>query len=205
MKKVLIIGIFLSLTVFSFSQVNVGIKGGLNFSKFNADVLETAEYRLTTYDGRKAGYHIGLFTRIELFGMFVQPELIYSLLRSEIQVFNLATQTEVDVAQVQISRFDIPALVGATVGPIRLAAGPVASFNLTNRTQLEDLTGYIPEIRKAMFGYQVGAGFNLSSFTVDLRYEGNLTKLGDSIEVGGETINFDRRTNQVILSVGLSF
>ena len=205
MKNALVLGILLSLTVFSFSQVVVGFKGGLNFSKINSDVLETADYRLTTFDGRKAGYHIGMFSRIELFGMFIQPELIYTLLRSEIQVFSLATQTDVDVAQVQISRFDIPALVGATVGPVRLGAGPVASFNVTNRTQLENITGYIPEIRKAMFGYQVGAGFNLSSFTVDLRYEGNLSKLGDSIEVGGETITFDRRTNQVILSLGLSF
>ena len=205
MKKVIILGILLSFTVISFSQVNVGIKGGLNFSKFSADDLETADYRLSTFDGRKTGYHIGIFLRADLFGMFVQPEMLYTVIRSETQVINLASQTELDPAQVQISRFDIPVLVGVTLGPVRLGAGPVASFNLTNRSQLENVTGYIADIKKAGVGYQVGAGTSLLSFTIDLRYEGNLSKLGDSIEVGGQDIIFDRRTNQVILSLGLSF
>ncbi len=205
MKKILILGILLSLTVFSYSQVIVGFKGGLNFSKFNADDLETADYRLITFDGRKTGYHIGLFVRAELFGIFIQPEMIYTILRGETQVYNIASQTQLDPAQIQISRLDIPALVGAKLGPVRLGAGPCVSFNLTNRTELQDLTGYIPEIRKASVGYQVGAGIDLLSFTIDLRYEGNISKLGDSMEIGGESVPFDRRTNQVILSLGLSF
>lgn len=205
MKKILILGTLLSLTVFSYSQVNVGFKGGLNFSKFNADDLETSEYRLVTYDGRKSGYHIGLFVRADLFGLFIQPEMIYTILRGETQVYNITSHTQLDPAQIQISRLDIPALAGAKLGPVRLGAGPVICFNLTNRTELQDLIGYIPEIRKVSIGYQVGAGVDLSSFTVDLRYEGSLSKLGDSMEIGGESVPFDRRTNQVIFSLGLSF
>ena len=205
MKKILVLILLSALTMLGYSQVKVGIKGGLNFSKFNADQVETTDYRLNTFDGRKTGYHIGIFSRIDLFGLFVQPELIYTVLRGETEVFNLATQTMLDAAQIQISRLDIPALVGAKVGPVRLGAGPVASFNISNRTELEDLIGYIPEIRTATIGYQVGAGINVLSFTFDLRFEGNLSKLGDSIEVGGSEVPFDRRTNQVIISVGLSF
>ena len=205
MKKVCIIGLLLSLAITGHSQVKLGIKGGLNFTKFNADVLETADYRLTTYDGRKAGFHIGIFSRFDLFGLFVQPEMIYTVLRSETAVYDLASQTDVDAAQVQISRLDIPALVGAKVGPVRLGAGPVASFNLTNRSQLEDITGYVEDLKAASVGYQAGAGINLLSFTVDVRYEGNLSKLGDSMEIGGQDIHFDRRTNQIILSFGLAF
>jgi len=205
MKKLLILGIFLSLAMFSYSQLNVGIKGGLNFTKFYAEDLETADYRLSTFDGRKTGYHIGIFVRADLFGVFVQPEMLYTVIRSETQVINLADQTELEPAQIQISRFDIPALVGVNLGPVRLGAGPVVSFNVTNRSQLEDVTGYVADIKKVSLGYLVGAGFDFLSFTVDLRYEGNLSKLGDSIDIGGQPVSFDRRTNQVILSLGLSF
>jgi hypothetical protein len=205
MKKVLILGLLLSLALTGFSQVNVGFKGGLNFTKFNSDLLETNDYILTTFDGRKTGYHIGIFGRIDLFGLFVQPEMIYTVIRSETAVFNKASQTDLEPAQVQISRLDIPALVGAKLGPVRLGAGPVASFNLTNRSELEDLTRYIANIKTFGIGYQAGAGINLLSFTIDLRYEGSLSKLGDSIRIGSQDVTFDRRTNQIILSFGLTF
>jgi hypothetical protein len=205
MRKLLILGLLLLPGMIGYSQLTLGIKGGLNFSKFKADDLETADYKLSTFDGRKTGFHIGIFTRVDLFGLFVQPEMIYTVLRGETAIFDVTNQTEMDPAQIQIGRLDIPALVGGKLGPVRLGAGPVASFNMTNRTELQDLIGYIPEIRAAMVGYQLGAGIDILSFTIDLRYEGNLTKLGDSMEIGGENVSFDRRTNQVIFSLGLSF
>ncbi len=71
--------------------------------------------------------------------------------------------------------------------------------------QLSDITGYEATFKSATFGYQLGAGVDIWKIGIDLRYEGNLTKLGDHLDIGGQTINLDNRVRQIIISLGITF
>ena len=46
---------------------------------------------------------------------------------------------------------------------------------------------------------------DIKKIGLDLRYEGNLTKLGDYIVVDGQQLDFDSRARQLIFSLGYSF
>jgi hypothetical protein len=205
MKKVLFICLILFLPFHLMAQLKVGLKGGVNMSWFRAKEVISDDYQLNVSDASKLGYHIGLFTRISFLGVYVQPELLYTALRSETEIYDRITQTNLEPAQQQIGRIDVPALVGARFGPARLGLGPIASVIVLNRNELEDLTGYKEKLKTATVGFQAGVGIDVSSFSVDIRYEGNLSKLGDSMHMGDQKINFDKRARQVIFSLGLSF
>lgn len=174
-------------------------------SWFRAREILTDDYQLTIADGSKLGYHIGLFTRVSFLGIYVQPELLYTALRCETDVYDLGSQLNLEPAQQQVGRIDVPAIIGGKIEFMRVGFGPVASVVVLNRSELEDLTGYKEKLKTVTVGFQTGVGFDVSNFSIDIRYEGNLSKLGDSIDLGVQKVNFDKRARQFILSLGLSF
>ena len=111
----------------------------------------------------------------------------------------------------KFNKIDIPVIVGWKIGPARLGLGPVASFNLSQSDGLKDkLNELVTEttkndFSKATFGYQVGVGLDILKFSLDVRYEGNLSKLGSGIKLGDKDYSFDQRNPQWIFSVGIAF
>ena len=60
--------------------------------------------------------------------------------------------------------------------------------------------------KNAVFGYQLVAGIDiLKKITFDFKYEGNLSKLGEGITLGGSDFKFDQRNPQFIFSLGIFF
>ncbi len=160
------------------------------------------------------GYHFGAFFRIKVLALYVQPELIFSQANANINIKgeNAAGEFTSSVKKLTYNNFDIPVLVGVKLGPARLCAGPVATFNLsTNADEAEDqikegLESFEAATNMATFGAQVGAGVDiLKKVTIDLRYEFGLSQLGDDIKVAGETFKTDRRQSQFIASIGWMF
>jgi hypothetical protein len=205
MKKILFSCLLLLLPICLFSQLKVGLKGGVNMSWFRAKEILTDDYQLNISDGSKLGYHIGLFTRISFLGLYVQPELLYTALRCETDIYDRVNQLDLESAQQQVGRIDVPAIIGGKIRFARVGLGPVASVVVLNRSELEEMIGYKEKLKIATIGYQAGVGFDVSSFSIDIRYEGNLSKLGDSVDLGAQKVNFDKRARQLIFSLGLSF
>ena len=116
----------------------------------------------------------------------------------------------------QFNKIDMPIMVGMKFGPARVQLGPIASIVLSNKSALADYGNYEEEFNGATWGYQVGVGLDLGeSIILDAKYEGSLSRLGKGVKIGGETRNFDSRTNQFVvgidqelvrdLKIGLSF
>ncbi|MCK7536999.1 MAG: hypothetical protein MZV63_41575 [Marinilabiliales bacterium] len=62
------------------------------------------------------------------------------------------------------------------------------------------------EFNGTTWGYQVGLGLDVfKKLTIDLKYEGSLSKLGDGVKIGGEVQDFDSRNSKIILSLGWIF
>lgn len=206
MKKIILISglaiFFLNLS----AQMDFGIKGGLNISNVKASEILTDDYRINPAASGNLGYHVGGFFRASLVGVFIQPELYFSSISNEFKVEDISgSGTAEQLAKQKIGRMDVPVLVGVRLGTFRLGLGPVGSIVVADQSDLQDITGYETKLKSATFGYQLGAGVDIWKICIDLRYEGNLTKLGDHLDIGGRTINLDNRVRQIIISLGITF
>ena len=210
MKNKLVTLLLMSLLTssLSFSQIKFGIRGGINSSKLNSSTeVITGDYKITCPNYSVIGYHAGLISQIKLFSFFIQPELLYSHINNDLNVYNLNSANPEDATAVKqtINRIDIPVLVGFKLSILKLEAGPVASFVISNNSDLSSITEYDLQWNKATIGYQAGIGLDIGKIALDVKYEGNLSKLGTGITIGNTTTSFDTRLNQIIVSIGFFF
>jgi len=210
MKKLCII-LFASFFVFQVAEgqmFNYGLKGGIGFSnlKFN-DVIGIEDgsdvYDLITGEA-VAGWHLGVQTQIKLAMIFVQPELYFNTGGATVeQAFEDGAS---ELLKIRFNSIDLPVLVGVNLGPIRLMLGPTGSYVIKEEN---DLTALDPDYSMLSssftWGWQGGIGFGLSKFTVDARYEGSLSKFGESLSIGGSDYVLDARPGQILVSVGYWF
>lgn len=185
-----------------------GIKAGLSSSKVKFDDLAFTGQDGKAYEAVSGnslvGMHFGIVSRVQLLGLFVQPEIYFASTGGDVKIKDVAANTET-IKKQKFSRIDIPVLVGWKFGPARVGLGPVASIIISDKAVLKDYTGYEEQFNKATYGYQVGVGLDLWKLGVDLRYEGSLSKLGDGVKIGSQTRSFDSRNSQFLASVSYYF
>ncbi|GAB4030111.1 porin family protein [Spirosoma gilvum] len=206
-------------------KVHFGLKIGANFSQL--DNLSFSTPRLmengmpvlsggnVVYDffqqnqSRSTGIVGGVFVR---FGnrFFVQPELMLSSKGGQFDIIRqgLATQS----VNVRVTTFDLPLLVGFRLGPLRINAGPVVSLPLAETNSLSDsFQQYAAQslsetAKQATYGYQAGIGVTFGGLQLDLRQEGNLSKIFPmTYKDPANDIRFSSKTTAWQLTAGFSF
>ncbi|MDR6941750.1 porin family protein [Mucilaginibacter pocheonensis] len=189
MKKfILSAALLIAVSIGAKAQVSLGIKGGVNFSKISTDNLK--ESTLT-------GYQAGLFARVGN-SLYFQPELYLSSTGGK---FESSDNNQDFSGKVRFTNLNVPLLIGKSFGEkdlnFRIMAGPIYTYQLDRSENFSgNLSGAYADFgdyKKSTLGYQVGAGVDISAITVDLRYEGGLTKVNQ---------NFGQRQNLWALSVG---
>lgn len=217
MKKILFVSIAV-LFMAGTSQAQIfsyGLKAGVNFSKLGMDDLTGITGTDQAYDlitGESVqGYQAGLMTRIKIAMVFVQPEVYFNTTGGTVEQVVAGEVT--NVMDVNFSRFDIPLLVGVKFGPARINVGPVGSAVINSVNELDA----VPELKgvsdgldalssEFTWGFQAGIGIDiLKKLALDARYEGSLSKYGESFAVAGTDYNFDARPSQWILTLGWWF
>lgn len=195
MKRVLILGMLL-FTVYSASaQFSLGPRVALTSSN-----LSLRDNVVNVEEGdAEFGYQFGLFMRVKVpvVGIYVQPEVLFSSNSSTVT----SGTSNVDLS---FNRIDVPVMIGAKIGPMRINAGPSFSF-LTSAES--DISGVVVDVKdnysESSVGFQAGIGVDLLKFVIDLKYEGSFgEKFGDSITAGGNTFATDDRPSQIVLAVG---
>lgn len=181
MKKKLILLVALltfSLTKLTAQTFSFGLKGGINFSQLKTDAGSFKDiYEQST--ATKTGYVGGVFFR---FGdkVFIQPELLFSAKGGKINALQTPGSPPAKTLDIDYSSIDVPVLLGFKVGPVRLNAGPVASFKVSQSID-DDLKNYSANVgesfKNAAYGYQAGVGIDIGAFSVDLRYEGSISEV----------------------------
>ena len=214
MKKLLVIIFIVLLSVPAFSQIKFGLKAGvsttsLSMSSFSTITSGSTTYTVNALTSAKYGFNGGAFVRLTFFGIYVQPELLFSTRTNEYTVTDVTNQaTPVSyVAKQNFNKLDIPVLVGFKLGPLRLNAGPSGSLLINSPKNLITNPDYKNNYNKLTFGYQAGLGFDLlGHLTFDVRYEGSLKKYQNQIQnLTGTKYNLDDRPNAFLFSVGLMF
>ena len=196
-----------------------GFKGGVTSSnvKFDKTTLEQVSTESGVKDfiveqgDSKMGIQFGFFGRIKIASLFIQPEVLFTHSQGEV----ILTDTDANKVYNETQKFnkvDIPVMIGWKFGPARLGFGPVASIMLNEKDGLKDKLSNLSnettdnKFKNATFGYQVGVGLDiLKKVTLDIKYEGNLSKLGSGIKLGDTNYSFDQRNPQWIFNVGIFF
>jgi hypothetical protein len=196
--KILFIGFLLLISVQTFSQIKFGVRAGLNVSSIKSDNVTVNNVSLESVSNSITGYHFGVFSQIGFLGYYLQPELLFTRMGGKVSIDGA-------LADQKFSRIDIPVIFGKKFGPIRLGVGPVFSSIISTDSELSDIQGYTDEFKKASIGYQLDLGLNISKVAFDVKYEGNLSKLGDGVKILGTQHSFDSRAHQFIFSIGIFF
>lgn len=193
MKKVMLIVMALLIFGTSYGQFTLGPKVGLSASKIDLD-KKTVDGQTISSGDAMVGFHAGVFARITLGNLYVQPEALFTESGGKINLSNGFQE----IREVKFNKLDFPVMVGTKFARIfRLQAGPSISILLdadANGLEEDIKSGY----EDATIGYQAGVGLDLWNMILDVKYEGNLTTFGDRV-FGFET---DQRNNQWIVSLG---
>jgi len=188
------------------AQSSFGLKAGLNFASLSStETGETPDYTIDAFSDAYTGFHVGVTGMFVFRGGFFQPELLYTQNGRDMRLGFTSIEDEDEYFVHKYSHLVLPLHAGAKFGALKIGAGPVFSFLINDWNDLGVDVEFDQNLNKFTLGYQLGAGLQLGNLILDFRYEGNFTQFGDGITLGGQTIGFDTRPQQFILSLGLLF
>jgi len=214
MKKLIVILLVVLVSLPAFSQIKFGLKAGVSTTSLSMPTIKTVTSATTsaTVDAltnAKYGFHAGAFVRLTFFGIYIQPELLFSTRSNEYTVNSVTGQSAPIsyIAKQNFNKLDIPVMLGFKLGPLRINAGPTGSLLINSPKAIITNPDFKNNYNKMTFGYQAGIGFDLLKLlTFDLRYEGSLKKYQNQIQnLTGTKYNLDDRPNAFLLSVGIMF
>lgn len=210
MKKLFAIVLVSLLVLPAFSQIKFGIKAGASTTSVSMDKAvqltgQAGTYTVAALKNSSFGYHGGIFLRLTLLGIYIQPEVLFATSESKYSVTNPGSSPK-EVLQ-KLNNLSIPVLLGLKLGPLRINAGPAASVAISSPKALVSDPNLKDIYSKTSFGYQAGIGLDLlRKLTFDVRYEGSLSKYRNEIEnLTGTKVSLDNRPNAFLFSLGLMF
>ena len=177
MKKIILTIVICSIfTGFASAQTlpnfEFGVKGGINYATFPQSGIFN--------NSNQAGYVGGLWARFGALGFNFQPELY--LTGKDVKV-SYTDNNQVYTNKAQLTSLDLPLLFGGKVGALGLGArfytGPVISFALNKDQTFSDATQDLGKLnfKNQNYAWQFGAGVDIQSLSIDLRYEAGLNKV----------------------------
>jgi hypothetical protein len=189
------------------AQIEFGVKAGLSSYNLADKPIEILDKNLqiSIYDA-SYGHHAGIYTRVKLLGIFVEPALLFN---SHKVTYKLGQYGEAGILdELKTERYnyvDIPVMVGYKLGPVRFQIGAVSHIFINSISDLITLDGYEQKFKDATYGYQAGLGLDIGNVRLDVNYEGNLTAFGDHFTIDGDAYSFGNRPNRLVASVGYKF
>ncbi|HJX71810.1 MAG TPA: outer membrane beta-barrel protein [Bacteroidales bacterium] len=208
MKKIILTALFLCFIAGTgYSQLKFGFRGGFNWYYVRADdiLLENNTLRLTIPSKANLGYHFGVVSQISLFNILIQPELLFTSNKNDVLLKDEQTSQTEGFAEQRIYRMDLPVMLGFKIKSFKVGAGPVGTAIIGTKTNLVDISNYEQKFKTLSFGYQLGVGLDFPNISLDLKYEGKLSKFGDKLTFMNRTFDFDQRSSQLIFGIGLFF
>jgi hypothetical protein len=185
----------------------LGIKGGVNMAELKTEGLTyngVGNYVVENLNG-KTGYVAGIYMRLGR-RFFVEPEFLVSYKNGSINLPKTVSTGSIQL-DINYSSIDLPILLGYRLGPLHVLAGPVASYSITSNGSIADaIRQKFPTVKDAVsqayFSYTAGAGIDLLGFTLDVRYEGNITDLSKTIPLPAG-VNFSQKASLWQATLGM--
>ncbi|WP_298517921.1 outer membrane beta-barrel protein [uncultured Kordia sp.] len=192
MKNNLLCFALLFVSASCFAQF--GIKAGLNFNSNGElrEIVTAGENILEDSGDAKIGYHVGAYYEINFSKLYLRPEVVYT-----------ATKSEYGSNAYDMSKIDVPILLGIDViGPLSIFAGPAFQYTLDNDFENSTISDVQNDIT---VGFNFGAAVKFGNIGLDVRYERgfsqNEANILDSNNIAVGTL--DSRPSQLIFSLSL--
>ncbi|RAV98128.1 porin family protein [Pseudochryseolinea flava] len=179
MNKLRILGAALLVMIasqsFGQAQFALGVKGGLNFAKFDANDAGGSIKN-------KTGFHGGAFALIKLTKIGIQPELIYSQQGSKLKLNGQDLESNFSYVNIPVMlKFYLIAGLNLQVGPQFgfLAGAKSDGYDVAAQQFYKD-RDVKSLYKKSDVTVGLGAGWDLPfGLTVDARYNLGLSKIDD--------------------------
>jgi len=204
MKKIFVLFFVALISLPAISQIKFGIKAGAETTTVPTYDVSSGTSNITALQDASWGFHGGLFLRITLLGLYIQPEAVFATNTFD---YNVTTVTATELKSQTFNRLSIPVLVGFKLGPLRINAGPAAAIQIGSPEALVSDPNFEDMYKGAIWGYQAGLGVDLfKRLTLDARYAGSLgEKFGDSVAIGSQNFKLDYGQSSFLLSLGIIF
>jgi hypothetical protein len=188
MKRLLVLVITLSAICFStYSQVSLGIKGGLNLSNITGDDIDDADMRASIHLG---GYLNFAFSE----KLSLQPELLYNSMGAKDN-----PDPDLDYT-LKLSYITIPVNLMYSIRNFNIHAGPQLGFLVAAKEKYEaggdsQENDIKDELKGADFGFGLGVGANFGKLNATIRYVAGLSSIVDEGDI-------DVKNSLIQLSLG---
>lgn len=207
MKKILITSFVLFVSLAVSAQFSVGPRIGVSLSQMQVDELFDNDGEAISYEseGNKVGFHAGAFARIQISSFYLQPEVLFTSAGGKIEVDSELEGRE--IWDLSYNKLDIPLIAGLKAGKFfRVQAGPVFSLMLSDDARdISLLEETKQNFNDATWGYQAGIGIDLGErIYIDLKYEGSLSGLGSTINIGNQEFDTDLRSSLFMVMLGIN-
>jgi len=202
MNRILFTLISIFISISSYSQIDIGIKGGINLN-FSKEANIVGDFDISRNSEHDLSFHLGIMAEFEIqkLGISIRPEILYTT-----NNYDYVGLIDRDSQRLTIQKIDVPILVGIDIiGPLRLLIGPSLQIILDTDFDIKEFQ----EIDNDTFSLnaQIGLGLKFDRFDVDIRWEKGLTNMESNFvtEIANVGVNFDTRPNQLILGIAYRF
>lgn len=173
----LIFALFLiGLTNVNAQLLQIGLKGGVNFSNYSGGDIEGVDFNNVT------NFHFGVVTELKLLENFaLQPELLYSTQGSELKNLD-------DQIKNELGYLSLPVLIKfyLTSDQLSLEAGPQFSFLVNERGDVD-----LYDSNSFDFGVAAGLSYKITKgLFLSGRYVAGLTDVKKDADVKNSLIQF---------------
>jgi hypothetical protein len=192
MKKLIIITFALLLGHMAFGQkiLRFGPRVAVTSSTLKAgdlivkDAQGIQDLKLA-FEQSNTNLQFGAFARLELLGVYVQPEFMVGRQSVIYQLEDPNDPSRSETREESYYQVNAPIMLGMKVGPIRLQGGPVYQFQFANSSDLIDIDGYNRQFERSNFDIRAGVGADLGPIILDLTYQIPLSATENVITIEG--------------------
>jgi hypothetical protein len=148
---------------------------------------------------------LGVFGRLGLGPIFIQPEVLFTTTANDYTVQNLL-DGERGIFRERVYHLAMPVMGGLKFGWFRVQAGPVYRVHLASSSELTQIDGLRRSFQQSSLGLQAGLGLDLGQkVALDVRYEAPLNRDDDEISFLGRSHELSSFGGQIVTSLGISF
>ncbi|GEM_PF-2273924 len=191
---------------FGQNEFKIGPVIGINTTSIKpGDLTDLQALGIRTQESQ-IGYKVGLFARIPLGGLYLQPSVLLRTSSATYSFEDLSNPGQIQFKDENYLNFDVPAVVGAKLLFLRLHAGPVASIRMnTNSKVFDQREGYERTFDRVNWGLMLGTGVDLWKFVVDVNYQMPIVSGQDGVRFNGTDYVLNSEKGQLSVTLGYSF
>ncbi len=190
MKNIMALSLLLCMTLTANAQFSIRPQLGYNSSTI------TKRFKDQTF-GNEAGFQFGVDLQIGN-KFYVQPGILWESANNELRDMINGNNNSFQVNRVRVPLMFGYKLIGQDAGGLidaRIFTGPNASFVIDKDLKQHSLINK-DDFKNAVYGWNIGAGFDIAIFFVDLGYSFGLSEVFDQAAS-------DARNNLFYVNAGL--